>query len=422
MMKIRTFRGRTMADTLKQVKRHFGPGAVILNTRSVAEKGLFGVGKKPLVEISAARALADLPESLRGGTLTDRRRPLDQAEGAATVTPQPSRFSQVPTPETLLSEVGALKSLVHDLVRQTRRAGTAHAPDELHGVYKNLIENAVADEIAQQLVAEARRKLAPGQRIDRDVIRTNLTAAVETMLPTAGPIRLSSAAAGPTIIALIGPTGVGKTTTIAKLAAHFCLRARKKVGLVTIDTYRIAAVEQLRTYAEIINVPLEVVMSQHELPPALDRLADRDVIFLDTAGRSPRDREKNAELQRFFQTVRPHEVHLVLAGTSAPATLFDAVDRFRHLGIDRVIFTKLDETVGFGVMLACLQKAGARLSYVTTGQDVPDDIRVGEAGALARLILGQPGQRQCRDGPASPLPAPAAGAEAPTAPGFFGFA
>jgi len=177
---------------------------------------------------------------------------------------------------------------------------------------------------------------------------------------------------------------------VAKLAAILCLREKRKVGLITIDTYRIAAVEQLKTYAQIIDVPLEVAMSPSQLRDAVTGMSDRDCILIDTAGRSQRDDMKIKELRGFFNIVRPHEVHLVLSSTSSENVLAEAIERFKQIGIDRLIFTKLDEALGFGVILSCLEKADARLSYLTTGQDVPDDIEVGQGASLARLILGEP--------------------------------
>ena len=206
------------------------------------------------------------------------------------------------------------------------------------------------------------------------------------MLPVAGPIHLTRRA-GPTVIALVGPTGVGKTTTVAKLAANFSLREGRKVGLITIDTHRIAAVDQLQTYAQIIDVPLEVVTAPAQLRTAIDAMRDREVILLDTAGRSQNDRTKLNELKRFHDEARPHEVHLVLSGTCSRGALSETVNRFGAVGIDRVIFTKLDETVGFGAILSCLHQAKARLSYLTAGQDVPDDIEVGHGRRVAELIV-----------------------------------
>ena len=288
--------------------------------------------------------------------------------------------------DAVLSEVGELKSLVSDLVFETRRRHASHVPEGLFDTYQRLIENAVAERIAHGLIERVRKQLTPEQLRDPRAVRANLAGLLESMLPTGGPIQVAPKDV-PRVIALIGPTGVGKTTTIAKLAANFCLREHRKVGLITIDTYRIAAVEQLKTYAEIIDVPLEVATSPYQLKEAAARMADRDIILIDTAGRGQRDAAKIRELCRFFEVVRPDEVHLVLSSTSAETVLTDTIERFKEFSPDRVIFTKLDEALGFGVILNCLQKADTRLSYVTTGQDVPDDIEVGKSTALAALIL-----------------------------------
>jgi len=295
----------------------------------------------------------------------------------------------VPTPppgDALLAELGSVKSLVQDLLRENRRARATQVPEELFDTYHHLVEQEVAEGLAEQLIERVRHALSAEQLADRRRVRAQLAAALEEMLPLAGPIQLAPAR-GPTVIALIGPTGVGKTTTIAKLAANFCLREHRTVGLITVDTYRIAAVEQLKTYAQIINVPLEVVITPEELQEAVQRMSDRDVILIDTAGRSQRDDTRIEELKSFFTQVRPHEVHLVLSSTCGEAVLTEAIDRFSAVGVDRVIFTKLDEALGFGVVLTCLNRAEAKLSYVTTGQDVPDDIEVGKPARLAALIL-----------------------------------
>jgi len=374
-----------MAEALEQVKHQFGRGAVILNTRTLSKGRLLGLSSKQCVEITAARTLADLPEPLRRSSLAYRSRSTGDMEAAAKPSSHPAPTDHL-SHQTLLAEIGTVKSLVGDLVRQQRRAQAASVPDELYETYLRLTQNDVAEELAQQLVERVRAALDARKLGDPSAVRAQLAKALEAMLPTAGAIR-AAPLGEPTVIALVGPTGVGKTTTIAKLAANFCLREQKKVGLITIDTYRIAAVDQLKTYAQIIELPLEVVVSPEQLKEAVARMADRDIVLIDTAGRSQRDAIKIKELRGFFQTVRPHELHLVLSSTCGRAVLMETIRRFSEVGIDRVIFTKLDEAVGFGVVLSCLHLANARLSYVTTGQDVPDDISVGEGRALAMLIL-----------------------------------
>jgi len=185
---------------------------------------------------------------------------------------------------------------------------------------------------------------------------------------------------------------VGKTTTIAKLAAAFKLRQKQKVGLITIDTYRIAAVDQLRTYANIIGVPLKVVLTPTELVAAMKDMADCDTVLIDTAGRSPTDQLKLNELSNFIAAAKPTEVHLVLSSTTTQEAMEAALERFSTVRADpapHIIFTKLDEAVSFGVLLNVARTASKVLSYLTTGQDVPDNIEVGQPRRLARLILGE---------------------------------
>lgn len=376
-----------MAEALAEVKRQFGRDAVILNTRSFTHGGLFGIGGKPCVEITAARQMADLPKPLRRGRLQHRPNSVDRAEGAATTLSQAREVAAPQSPDALLTEVGSLKALVAEVMRETRRSQAPHLPDTLFDTYQTLVQNNVAEQHAQQLVQRIRNDLTAEQQTRPEAVRAHLAGMLEKMLPTAGPIKVA-ATGRPTVIALIGPTGVGKTTTIAKLAANFCLRERLSVGLITIDTYRIAAVEQLKTYAKIIDVAIEVAASPTQLVDALGRMSNRDVILIDTAGRSQRDSTKMDELKTFLDVAKPDEVHLVLSSTAGDAVLAETIDRFRRFGVDRVIFTKLDEALGFGAILNSLQKAEARLSYVTTGQDVPDDIETGRGRALAEMILG----------------------------------
>ena len=217
-------------------------------------------------------------------------------------------------------------------------------------------------------------------------IQTALCEAVAEFVPIAPPIR--AVAGTRRIVALVGPTGVGKTTTVAKLAANFKLLHGIRVGLVTVDTYRIAAVEQLKTYAEIIDLPLAVANDPAEMRRAIDDLGAVEMVFVDTAGRSPRDEVKIRELAAFMAQARPDEVHLVLSAGASHSSLRSAVDRFSQVRADRLILTKLDEAEGFGPILGVLGQANRPVSYLTTGQTVPDDIEPAQRGRLARLVLG----------------------------------
>ncbi len=385
-----------MSEALAKVKRDMGREAVILHTRTFRRGGLIGFGGRTVVEITATRdgnvlrsaptrGMIRPPKTVRGG--------VDQAEGTALQlgsvgTPQAPAQHTLPG---VKDEIAQIRSMVEVVLRESRAARAPAVPSALMDDYLALVEASVADEMARDLVERVGRR-HPGEALsDREVVRRELCDYIAAMVPEAGPI-VAKRGARPRIVAMIGPTGVGKTTTIAKLAAHFKLREGRRVGLVTIDTYRIAAVDQLKTYADIIQVPLEVVMTPAELSAALERLNDCDIILIDTAGRGQNDAMRMEQLRQFLDVAKADETHLVLASNCTEAFLVQAVERFGRVGADRVVFTKLDEAVGFGVLLNVLRRFDKKLSYLTTGQDVPDDIEVGRARRVAELILG-PGRR-----------------------------
>jgi flagellar biosynthesis protein FlhF len=188
---------------------------------------------------------------------------------------------------------------------------------------------------------------------------------------------------------LVGPTGVGKTTTIAKLAARAKINERRRVGLITLDTFRIAAVDQLEKYAEIINLPLSVATEPRELAAAVAELRARqmDLVLIDSAGRSQRDELKMAELREFLAVLPEAEVHLVLSTTTHGKTLLSVANRFAGIGIHSLILTKVDETISFGALVNALIAIGRPISFVTDGQNVPDDIVASDPERLADLVL-----------------------------------
>ncbi len=258
-------------------------------------------------------------------------------------------------------------------------------------MYMKLIEQQVSEEIAIRVVDDVKAELTPEQLSNPGSVRDRLTQKLEQLLPAnlTNSVARPPTGVGCRSICLIGPTGVGKTTTIAKLAAAFKLRQRQKVGLITIDTYRIAAVDQLRTYANIIGVPLKVVLTPAELVTAMKEMSDCDTILIDTAGRSQSDQMKLNELSQFVTLAKPTEVHLVLSSTTTQESMEAAIEQFGKIRVDQIIFTKLDEAVSFGVLLNVARTASRALSYLTTGQDVPDNIEVGQPRRLAKLILGE---------------------------------
>ena len=265
-------------------------------------------------------------------------------------------------------------------------------PGKLFEHYLRMLEQELTEELAEQVITRVREVLPIHDLDNEEKVRAAMCDALAKFIPVDPNAMHEADPAGldrPYKIALIGPTGVGKTTTIAKLAATFKLNQNLKVSMLTIDTYRIAAVDQLRTYASILQVPLHVVVSVDDMAKALRETADDDVVLIDTAGRSPRDGEKLDDLRQFIEAADPHEVHLVLCSTCSQPVLMDTVERFSRIPTDRVIFTKLDEAVNFGVLVNVAHQVDKQLSFVTTGQEVPHHIEPGQGDRLAGLILGE---------------------------------
>ena len=268
-------------------------------------------------------------------------------------------------------------------------AQSAH-PEALRALYTELIEQEVTEEIVEQLMCEISDELGTRGLADPAQVLSVARRRIAALLPIDDSpldIAVARGSARPHVVALIGPTGVGKTTTIAKLAAACRFRDGRTVGLITTDSFRMAAVDQLKSYAEILSVPLEVVIDPDDMVGALARLKHCDVILVDTAGRSRRDTDRLVDLGAFLTAAEPDETHLVLSTTTGERTMLRDADAFSALGADRVVLTKLDEAGGFGIVLSVIQKLGTRISFVTTGQEVPDDIEHGGADRIARMML-----------------------------------
>lgn len=369
----KTYRARTMKDALARVRRDLGGDAIILASREVRRRRLFGLGTRELIEVTAS---STLPASafLSGRGDSTHRGPTGSSLSEASQ----ARFGE---------QLSRLHAMVESLSRQGRIDHLLpELPGELVSSYAQLVEADVPEVLARRLVGHLADSLEPDQLGNPRSIREALRAAVAECVPIAPPIR--AVAGTRRIVALVGPTGVGKTTTVAKLAANFKLVQGLRVGLVTVDTYRIAAVEQLRTYAEIIDLPLAVANDPGEMLRAIEELGALDVVLIDTAGRSPRDEVKIRELAEFMAHARPDEVYLVLSAGGAEKTLMSAVERFARVRADRLILTKLDEAESLGAILGVLGQANRPVSYLTTGQAVPDDIELADANRLASLILG----------------------------------
>ncbi|WP_394903117.1 flagellar biosynthesis protein FlhF [Clostridium butyricum] len=190
-------------------------------------------------------------------------------------------------------------------------------------------------------------------------------------------------------VVLVGPTGVGKTTTIAKLAGRLALVEKKKVGLITIDTYRIGAIEQLKTYAEIMNIPFKVVITIKEMENAIESMEDCDVVLIDTTGRSSKNTMQISELRAFVQKANPDHVNMVISATTKNKDIKGILKGYSELEYESVIVTKLDETTAYGSIYNISRNSNKPISFITIGQNVPDDIKLSTKEELTRFILGE---------------------------------
>lgn len=305
-------------------------------------------------------------------------------------------------------ELASIKRLVAQVLQTSRQTAVrVHATstpgsgplvgastEPLLAMSVRLLDAQLAPDLAEALLGKVRDELTPAELADESIVRESVLRHLARAIPIAPDSTLRRSDSGrPLTLALIGPTGVGKTTTVAKLAAALKLRHGKKVGLVTSDTYRIAAVEQLRTYATIIGLPLKVALTPEDMAAACESLGDCDVILVDTAGRSQHDAERLDELRRHRDAAQPHQTHLVLAAGASESVLIRAAERFKALAPDRLLVTKLDEAVAFGPVVNLASRIGLGLSFVTTGQEVPDHIERARADRLARLVVDGGGIR-----------------------------
>lgn len=383
-MHVKTYRARSLQEALQLVRHELGSKAAVLHTREVTSaRWLRWLGRPRWIEVTAS-ASVHVPSRLAPrNNHTDLARGTAAASAAGIDLQQAEQFVSA---QEVRSQLADLQSLVEGLCRRTAGSARHELSDVLFRQFTELLDADVPEELARELIDRLRVEATPLELADPHLLRSRLGVMLEAQIATAAPIELTPGRRH--LVALVGPTGVGKTTTIAKLAANYRLQQRKRVGLITVDTYRIAAVEQLRTYADIIDLPMEVVATGQEMREALARLADLDLVLMDTAGRSPKDELRIAELSALLGEARPDEVHLVLSGTSSAASLTQAASRFAAAGTTALVLTKLDEAASLGNLLPLVRASQLPLSYVTHGQKVPDDIEAADPRKLARQVLG----------------------------------
>jgi flagellar biosynthesis protein FlhF len=427
-MQVKVFEAKDMATGLKMVKEALGPDALILSTRTI-RSGKFGMIGKPMMEITAAvddgwQEPAPAPQRPRNNgqqawpaqqaygrreevpiaqedisyaEIWGRNAPEPRA-GFATARPQPP-----PDHQDIHSELAELRSIVKGLSHRITGLDpaslrTPYVEPEytqpptmgaLDPVVSYLTGYGINQETAQVVARFTRDTVEKARHLSSDDLHQILKAAIARLFTTHGLFdeRLDRQRR----ISLIGPTGVGKTTTLAKIAAHFLSRFGGRIGLITIDTYRIAAVEQLKVYGEIMRLPVEVVIKPRELEQALDKFGDYDLILIDTAGRSPRSALDIQELAAFLRPQLGIENNLLLSATTREREIEETIKRFSLLPISNFIFSKIDECDQLGVLLNIHYKHDTPISFLTNGQRVPEDLLMPSPTDIADLIMNDHG-------------------------------
>ena len=383
-MDIKTFRAKTMRQALDLVHQELGPDASVLHTRQ-CNRGWVGSWLFGQEYEIAASATVNVPSRIAQPQLETVTTPASQD-------PDPLLHSDYAATyrndfqRDVVGQIDTLQDLVEKLYERTTKFPGPELPEVLFRVFTDLIEADVEETIARELIDFVRSESSSNELVDGLLIKTRLAQWLENEIKVTGPVRTDES--GHRLVAVVGPTGVGKTTTIAKLAANYRLRERKRVGLITVDTYRVAAVEQLRTYADIIDLPMEVVATPREMREAVARMSHLDLVLMDTAGRSPRDEVRIQELKSMLAEARPDEVHLVLSATAGANAMAATADRFSEVGTTAITLTKLDEATSLGHLISLIRKCPLPIAYLTDGQNVPDDIQVAVARRLASAMLG----------------------------------
>lgn len=371
-MRIKKYLVNSLPDAMQQIKSDLGHEAVILNTKKVKTGGFLGLFKKQQIEVIAAID-PEKKEKQEKAKKQEKQAP----NQAVSVVPRTNVED-----EEVISEIKSIKKYLLHLITEKEQ----HLSPALEKVNQRLKKHDISKEICSEIIAKLMLKLETENDYGEKEIYSWTKEEIIRF------IKLGHAKQHNTfskVTCFIGPTGVGKTTTIAKLAADLMLKEKKKIGFITTDTYRIAAVEQLKTYAGILNIPIEVVYSPDELKNALDRLDSCDYILMDTAGRNYFEKEYVDELALLLGNDEEVQTNIVISLTSKYSDLKEIIDSFAELTIHSILFTKLDETRSYGIILNLLHEYRLPFTYLTNGQNVPDDIILASPEIIADLILGE---------------------------------
>jgi flagellar biosynthesis protein FlhF len=379
-MKVIKYVAPTMNEAMKKVRNDLGEDAVILNSKVTHSGGVFGLFKKKMVEVIAA---VD-PGIEKEKAEMKRLRSQPDVQNSAPVIKEASREVQKISDGSVQQELKELKNMIASFKSNNQFERYDSSIREIlihlqtHGVNESLLLQA-GDHLEDRLKFLNESKQGLNDSL--------LTEARHFFKNAVSDLPMNGISYEKKYINVIGPTGVGKTTTLAKMAAEAVIEKRMKIGFITTDTYRIAAIEQLKTYAGLLNVPVEVVYKLEDYKKAVEKFKDFDHVFIDTAGRNFREKKYVEDLQTVIDFERDMETFLVLSLTSKENDMKDIIKQFSSIDINRFIFTKLDETSSYGSMVNIITETKTGIAYITTGQDVPEDITEVDAAQIGDLLL-----------------------------------
>ncbi|MBW1739617.1 MAG: flagellar biosynthesis protein FlhF [Deltaproteobacteria bacterium] len=368
-MQVRRYRASTIHDAVNLAKQELGPEALILSTRKIhgGKGGASAYRTQAFFEIAAMPSGSQ--EAVRSDSFTGQGLMDERASGFL---------------GSLRSELMSIKEMIFLLSRSGRLMEGFRLNPEAIEVYGRLIRGGIAEPYAQLFLERGGAFEESGDLPSKD-LHKRVFKEVSKVIEVTDPFSYGQ---GQVISALIGPTGVGKTTTIAKLAANLSLKQKKSVGFISIDNYRIAAIDHLKTYAGILGIPCFAAFKRAELEFALSRMKDKDVILIDTAGHGHYDLERIDTLRELIGHDFPIRTHLVLSTVTNELEMECAAKNFGRLNFSSYIFTKTDETRARGVIINQLLKLGMPISFITTGQRVPEDIFKATKTGILQLLFG----------------------------------
>jgi len=384
-MLVKRYHANDMQQAMDTVIRELGSDAVILNSRKVRKKGLKNLFRKPILEVMVAYDPANVPAvkklNFSQGTPSASTTQKEQNKAADAISKE-----QLERLDMRIGEIDEMLSGFIDKFSYVKRDITYDYPEEVQELLQRMIENQVREELAHSLAKETESLLRKQPGTSAAEVLEHL---ILEQLGRPEPILHKKFTQK--VVLVLGPTGVGKTTTIVKLAAEFSVKQKKKIGIINTDTFRIGAQEQLQTYADIMGIPMQVVYRADELDEALESMSDRDLVFVDTAGKRPGDEQHKEDILDIVRIMKPEDILLCLASTTGFASIKEIIDTYGFVDEYRLLITKLDETKYRGLLLNISWYAQKPLAYVTTGQNVPDDIEIVNVESIAKQIISSQG-------------------------------